>query len=112
MVEHRRGECRPDTAGNDRGQAAVLLVAMVAALVVVSTSALAEMGTRSLERTRAQSAADAAALASLDGGPAAAADLAAKYGGVVLGWTSSGSTVTVTVRIGEASATSRASDER
>jgi hypothetical protein len=95
---------------NDRGQAVILVVAVVAVLMVVSMTALAAMGITSLERTRAQTAADAAALASLDGGADAATDLAARHGGVVTHWSTTGPDVTVTVRIGRASATARASN--
>lgn len=95
---------------SDRGQAAVLVLVVVAVLLVAISSAVAAMGRATIDRTRAQTAADAAALASLEGGPTAAADLAGRHGAVVTAWSSSGDSVTVTVRIGEVSATARASD--
>ena len=94
----------------DRGQAAIVVVAVAAVVLVTMLFALATMGRTTLDRTRAQTAADAAALAALDGGPAAAADLAARHGAVVVSWTRRDREVTVTVRLGEVTATARASD--
>jgi len=94
----------------ERGQAAVLVITVVAALLVVLSTALASMGRDTIDRTRAQTAADAAALAALDGGAAAALDLAARHGAVLTAWSVSGSEVTVTVRLGDVSATARATD--
>ena len=74
------------------------------------TRAIATRGRTTLNPTRAQTAPDAAALAALDGGPAAAADLAARHGAVVVSWTRRDREVTVTVRLGEVTATARASD--
>jgi hypothetical protein len=97
-------------SSRDDGQAAIVVVVVVAVLVVTICLALAAMGGTTIDRTRAQTAADAAALASLEGGPAAAARLAGRHGAVVTAWSSSGHEVTVTVRLGEVSATARASD--
>jgi len=87
------------------------VVTVLAVLLVVFSLAIADMGRTTIDRTRAQTAADAAALASLEGGAGAAADLAGRHGAVVIGWSRSGSEVTVTVRLGDVSATARASDE-
>jgi Putative Flp pilus-assembly TadE/G-like len=95
----------------DRGQAAVVVVTVVAVLLVVFSLAVAQMGRTTVDRTRAQTAADAAALASLEGGADAAADLAGRHGAIVIGWSRSGFEVTVTVRLGDVNATARASDE-
>ncbi|MGA9278319.1 pilus assembly protein TadG-related protein [Ilumatobacter sp.] len=100
----------PTGQRGDRGQAAILVITMVAVLAVVFSLAVATMGRTSIDRTRAQTAADAAALAALDGGANAAADLASRHGAVVVGLSRSGSEVTVTVRLGDVSATARASD--
>lgn len=94
----------------DRGQSAVLLLVVVAVLLVTMSLAVAAMGRTALDRTRAQTAADAAALAALDGGAAAAAQLAARHGAVVIAWSVAGDEVTVTVRIGDVTATARATD--
>lgn len=107
---------RPTTAAprrNERvdgGQAAVLLVVVSAVLVVVMSLALATFGRATLDRTRAQTAADAAALAGVDGGQPAASRLAAHHGAVVIAWIERGDDVTVTVRLGDATATARATD--
>jgi Flp pilus assembly protein TadG len=94
----------------DRGQAAVVLLVVVAVLLVTLSLAVAAMGRTTLDRTRAQTAADAAALAALDGGAAAAGDLAARHGAEVVAWSVDGDEVTVTVRIGDVTATARATD--
>ena len=102
-IDHRRG---------DRGQAAVLVVTVAAALMVAVVLALGAMGRTAVDRTRAHTAADAAALASLDGGRAAAVDLAQRHGASVLTWFRGPGPfeVTVTVRLGETTATARASN--
>lgn len=96
----------------EHGQAAVMVLIVLAVLVGALATALVDFGGAVGERTRAQTAADAAALASLDGGRGAAASLAAANGGVVVSWTRGPGTdeVTVTVRVGDATATARASD--
>lgn len=102
---------RADRRGvGDRGQAAVLVSVVVAVLLVVIVSAMATMGGTAVDRTRAQTAADAAALASLDGGSTAAVDLADRHGAEVVSWSRSGSEVTVVVQIGVIRAIARASD--
>ena len=98
------------TARGERGQAAVLVITVVAVLLVVFSTAVASMGRHTIDRTRAQTAADAAALAALDGGVAAASYLAARHGAVLTAWEVSGFEVTVTVRLGDDSATARATD--
>lgn len=95
---------------SDTGQAAVLVVSVVAVLLVVTVLAIAALGRTSIDRTRAQTAADAAALASLDGGPGAAADLAARHGAEVESWSHIGAEVVVVVRIGDVRATARATN--
>jgi Flp pilus assembly protein TadG len=99
-----------NSARDDRGQAAILVLVVVAVLLVTISAAVVAMGRTTIDRTRAQTAADAAALASLEGGATAAADLAARHGATVISWSSSGHEVTVTVRLGDSSATARASD--
>ena len=96
----------------DRGQAAILVVAVVVVLAVVLAGALAEFGGHVLDRGRAQHAADAAALASLDGGAGAAAELARQNGAVLVSWQRGPGPdeVTVVVRVGESTATARASN--
>ncbi len=73
-------------AVGDRGQAAVLLVVVASVIFVVTTTALVELGGRVVERTRAQTAADAAALVSLDDGRAGAEVMVARHGGELVSW--------------------------
>jgi Flp pilus assembly protein TadG len=89
----------------------VLVVAVTAALLVVIVVALADMGRTTADRTRAQTAADAAALASVEGDRARADDLAGAHGATVIAWSTGPGPdeVTVTVRLGEVTATARAS---
>ena len=97
---------------DERGQSAVLVLVVAAVLLVVFVGAIASMGGVALDRTRAQTAADAAALAALDGGLAVATDLAGRHGGTVVSFRRGPGPdeVTVVVRIGESTATARASD--
>ena len=96
----------------DDGQAAVALVTMVAVLFVALVVALGAFGGRSLDRTRAQTAADAAALASLDGGRSAARRLAEVHDAHLVSWTPGPGPdeVSVVVRLGDATATARATN--
>lgn len=104
--------CRDRRAGRDadRGQAAVFVVLVAVAMFAVVVTGLTTLGRRVVDRARAQSAADAAALASVDGGRAPAAELAAAAGGSVASWERlADGTVVVTVRLGGISATASAS---
>ncbi len=98
------------TARRDSGQAAIVLLAVVAVLMVTMSIAVATMGRTTIDRTRAQTAADAAALAGLEGGASASSQLAALHGATVVSWTDVGDEVTVTVRVGDTTATARATD--
>ena len=97
---------------HDRGQAAVLVVIIGATLFVLMMTALSSMGSRVVDRVKAQTAADAAALASLDGGRQRADEIAHKNGAVVVSWRRGPGPdeVTVAVRVGESTATARATD--
>ena len=96
----------------DSGQSAVLVLIVAAALGAALLAALVDFGGITQDRARAQTAADAAALASLDGGRAAAAEYAQLHGGAVVSWVSGpgDDEVTVVVRVGDSTATARASD--
>jgi Flp pilus assembly protein TadG len=67
----------------DRGQSAVLVLVVALLLGVALLTALVDFGGVTQDRARAQTAVDAAALASLDGGAAAAHDFAARHGATV-----------------------------
>jgi len=99
----------------DRGQAALLVVVVTAVLGVTVMAASVDMGRHLIERTRAQTAADAAALAGVIEGRAAAERMAARHGGAIVEWAvepdGAAVTVTVTVRIGDSTADARATDE-
>ena len=97
-------ECKSEKCS---GQATVLLLAVVA-LVVVMMAATARFAGRVVTREQAQIAADAAALAGTDGGRPAAAQLARANGGVLVSFTLVGEAVQVMVRVGDATATARA----
>lgn len=95
---------------SDRGQAVVLVVAAVV-LAVVCTVAVAHFGRTLREHEQAQAAADAAALAGTAGGRPAAQRIAAANGAVLTAFVvldADTGTVQVTVAIGSASATARA----
>jgi Flp pilus assembly protein TadG len=96
----------------DRGQAAIVVVAVAAVLLVAIIGALAALGRTSLARAHAQTAADAAALASVDGDAADARRVASANGATVVAWSRGPGPgeVTVTVRWGIVSATARASN--
>jgi hypothetical protein len=93
--------------GGDQGQATVLLLAVVA-LMVVCMVATARFGARLVDREQAQVAADASALAGLTGGRSGAAQLAGANEGVLVSFTMVGDDVQVVVRVGDESATARA----
>lgn len=98
---------------DERGQAVPLVLAVVA-LAVVVTVAVAELGGNVVDAGRARTAADAAALAGVEGGESAAQRLAAENGATLVSFASSGPpdavTVTVTVRVGRVTATAAASN--
>lgn len=91
----------------DRGQAVVLLLAVVV-LAVVAMVAAAHFAARLSARDRAQAAADAAALAGTTGGEPAATRLAAANGAVLVSFSTVGEAVQVTVVVDGESATARA----
>ena len=94
----------------DRGSM-VLLVTVAVVVAAMAAVATAELGVAMVQRQRAQTAADAAALAAVDGGAAAAARLASRNGGRLVGFVERTSVVTVTVRVGDAVATASATDD-
>jgi hypothetical protein len=95
--------------GRDRGQAVALLLAVVA-MAALSVVAIGEFSGRIVDRGRAQTAADAAALAATIGGIAAAQRLASSNGGRLISFRESGDTVVVVVDVGGERATARATD--
>ncbi len=100
------------TSRDDRGQAVVMVVMIAAVLFITMSAALVAAGGRMIDRTRAQTAADAAALASLEGGRRAALELVERYDAELVAYnsTSDQGSVTVVVRVGEATASAAATD--
>jgi len=96
----------------DDGQSAVALMVMVAVLFVALVVAAGTFGGRALDRTRAQTAADAAALGSIDGGRLGARRLVDAHDAVLVSWEPGPGPhdVTVVVRLGDATATARATN--
>jgi hypothetical protein len=92
---------------NDRGQAIPLLVAVLAIGAVV-LMAIGHLGERAVDGARARTAADAAALAGAADGRRAAVALAGANGGTLVGYSERAGGVTVTVRVGRATAVARA----
>lgn len=92
---------------DERGQAVPLTAALVA-LAVVLVLGMGQLSGDVVDAGRARSAADAAALAGVHGGRVAATSLAARNGAVLTSWRQDGDEVLVTVRVGAASATARA----
>ena len=99
------------TRKRDRGQSAIVVLMMAAALFVAVSTALVLMGTRVIDRTHAQSVADAAALAALDGGSGAAREITQRQGAQLESFVEGPGSleVTVVVRLGDTTATARAS---
>jgi hypothetical protein len=100
------------TSRRDRGQAAILVLVVAAALFVSLSVATVEFGGRVIDRTRAQTAADAAALGALPAGRGAATNLAQRHGATLVSYSHDpvARRVTVTVRLGRATATAAATD--
>ncbi len=96
-----------------RGQATPLALVVIV-LAVVATLAIAHVGRLVVDAGRARTAADAAALAGVEGGRQASARLAGEHDATMVSWSSSGPpdavTVTVTVRVGMARATAAATN--
>ena len=93
--------------GHDRGQAIVLLLAVVV-IAVVCAVAMGHFSARLVDKQQAQLAADAAALAGVMGGRDAAERLAIANDGVLTDFVVSGSEVIVEVQVGGESARARA----
>ena len=96
-----------NTARRDRGQAAPLVLAVLA-LAVVVLLALVPLAHGSAERARARAAADAAALAGAAEGEAAAREVAAANGATLETWWAAGPEVWVVVTLGDARAVAKA----
>ena len=94
-------------SAGERGQAAPLVLAVVA-LAVVVVLALVPLARGADERARARTAADAAALAGAAEGAVAAREVAEANGAELVEWHAAGTDVWVTVTLGEARAVAKA----
>ena len=94
----------------DRGSMLVFVMLVGVAFTAAVTLALLPVLTALIDHARAESAADAAALAGVTGGEAASGEIAAANGASLVAWSRSGHDVTVTVQVGEQEATARATD--
>jgi predicted membrane-bound spermidine synthase len=92
---------------SDRGQAIVLVLAVIVVAVVFSV-AIGRFSSRLIDSQQAQLAADAAALAGVVGGRAEAERLAIANEGVLTQFVTVGDEVFVEVRVGDESARARA----
>jgi Flp pilus assembly protein TadG len=92
---------------DDRGQA-VAVVAVMFVVLLVAVLLLAEVGRAVVDRARARTAADAAALAGVRDGVDAARALADDNGGRLTRFVRSGDEVEVTVQVGDRHAVARA----
>lgn len=95
----------------DRGSAFLLTILLGLAVAGGALLAVGPVATDLIDRQQAHSAADAAALAGVRGGESAAAELAAANGGELVGFSTEGRRVTVTVRVGDQQVSARATDE-
>lgn len=100
-------QVRVQVGDRDRGQAISLVLAFVA-LIVVCAVAMGQFSARLVDKQQAQLAADAAALAGVVGGRAAAERLATANDGVLTDFVVTGDEVIVEVQVGEESALARA----
>jgi hypothetical protein len=87
-----------------------LVVLVAVAFAVAAGAGLAALSRDLIDVSRARSAADAAALASVEAGPAAAIELATANGATLVSWAQVGSDVVVEVRVGDAVARARATN--
>ena len=99
----------PTARLRDNGQSVILLLAVVV-MTVLSVVAVGLFSQRIVDRGRAQTAADAAALAATEGGRAAARQVAASNGAALVGYAEAGDAVTVVVELNGERATARATD--
>jgi outer membrane lipoprotein SlyB len=94
----------------DDGQSALVVLIVGAALFVAVLTAMVGFGGHLTDRTRAQSAADAAALGGVTGGVDLATGLAERHGATLVSYVDNGDRVTVIVRLDGSTATASATD--
>jgi hypothetical protein len=97
-------------AESERGQV-LPFIALVIVVAGMAAVAIGRLGQGAVDRARARTAADAAALAGAADGEAAARRFAAANGGILLSFRAEGADVEVAVRVRNAEATARARRE-
>jgi hypothetical protein len=104
---------RVDVDRRDRGQAAITVIVVAVVLFVATMTGLTALGARVTDQARVQSVADAAALASVEVGRAAAEGLVVGAGAEIVSWSRGpgAGEVTVVVRLRDVTATARASND-
>lgn len=109
-TEVKTGSAR--RGAGDSGGAGLLTMAATAALTGALLLALGDLGAVVVDRTRARTAADGAALAGLEGGRSEAARIARLHGAELVSWHEdiASSQVTVVVSVDGVAATARASN--
>lgn len=95
----------------DRGSMVVLVVFVGLGITTGVTLGLSPVLVDLIDRQRAQSAADAAALAGVSGGRAASWSIAAANDAMLVEWSRDGQQVSVRVEVGDQRASARATDE-
>ncbi|MEO7428690.1 MAG: hypothetical protein ABIY48_04825 [Acidimicrobiales bacterium] len=103
----RRGPAEAERTTTDAGQAAALVLGVVA-LAVVVLLALVPLARGAAQRAQARTAADAAALAGAAEGEASAREVAAANGARLVSWRAAGVEVWVAVTVGDARAVAKA----
>lgn len=101
---------RVETSTDDHGQSALIVVFVSTVFFAAILVAMVSFGGHVTDRSRAQSAADAAALGGVTGGAEVAAELAERHGATLVSFVDDGEVVTVVVRIDSSTATASATD--
>jgi hypothetical protein len=104
---------RVDVDRGESGQAAITVLVVGVVLFVATLTGLTTLGARVTDQARAQSVADAAALASVEAGRVAADGVVVAAGAEIVSWSRGpgAGEVTVVVRLRDVTATARASND-
>ena len=94
----------------DRGSMLVFVMLVGLALTAAVTLALTPLLVGLIAHAKAQNAADAAALAGVNGGEAASSAVASANDATLVAWSRSGYEVSVTVQVGDQHASARATN--
>ncbi len=106
-ISLRSWSARGSIGGGEVGQASALMLGVLA-LAIVVLMALVPLAQGAIQRSEAQTAADAAALAGAAEGEDTAREVAHANNGILISWRASGDDVWVEVRVGRARAVAKA----